>query len=77
MVIALVSYEAGDDRLPITHQDGHLIVVVGAECVDGSPHAFYVNNPSNRRAELQAGARLPLERFAPDYGGHFIVIGRQ
>ncbi len=77
MVIASVSYEAGDDRLPITRQGGHLMVVLGAECVDGFPYAFYVNNPSGRRAELQAGARLPLERFAPAYSGHIIVIGRQ
>jgi hypothetical protein len=75
MVIASVSYEAGDDRLPITKQGGHLMVVIGAECVNGSPQAFYVNNPSGRRAELQAGARLPLERFAPAYSGRIIVIG--
>jgi hypothetical protein len=76
MVIASVSYEAGDDRLPITRQGGHLMVVIGVECVDGRPQAFYVNNPSGRRAELQAGARLPLERFAAAYSGRIIVIGR-
>ena len=76
MVIASVSYEAGDDRLPITKQGGHLMVVLGADCVDGKPHAFYVNNPSGRRAELQAGARLSLERFAAAYSGRVIVIGR-
>lgn len=76
MVIASVSYEAGDDRLPITMQGGHLMVVVGAECLDGRPSAFYVNNPSGRRAELQAGARLSLERFAAAYSGRIIVIGR-
>lgn len=76
MVIASVSYEAGDDRLPITHQGGHLMVVVGADCVDGLPYTFYVNNPSGRRAELQAGARLPVERFAAAYSGRIIVIGR-
>lgn len=75
MVIASVSYEAGDDRLPITKQGGHLMVVIGAECVDGSPRAFYVNNPSGRREELQAGARLELERFAAAYSGRIIVIG--
>ena len=76
MVIASVSYEAGDDRLSITKQGGHLMVVLGADCLDGRPQAFYVNNPSGRRAELQAGARLPLERFAAAYSGHIIVIGR-
>jgi hypothetical protein len=74
MVIASVSYEAGDDRLPITKQGGHLMVVIGAECVDGRPHAFYVNNPSGRRKELQANARLSLERFAAAYSGRVIVI---
>ena len=76
MVIASVSYEAGDDRLSITKQGGHLMVVIGADCLDGRPQAFYVNNPSGRRAELQAGARLPLERFAAAYSGRVIVIGR-
>ena len=76
MVIASVSYEAGDDRLSITRQGGHLMVVIGAECEDGRPQAFYVNNPSGRRTELQAGARLPLERFAAAYSGRIIVMGR-
>ena len=76
MVIASVSYEAGDDRLPITRQGGHLMVVIGVECADDHPQAFYVNNPSGRKAELQAGARLPLERFAAAYSGRIIVIGR-
>jgi hypothetical protein len=75
MVIASVSYEAGDDHLPITRQGGHLMVVIGVECVDGHPQAFYVNNPSGRRTELQAGARLPLERFAAAYSGRIIVMG--
>jgi hypothetical protein len=75
MVIASVSYEAGDDRLPITKQGGHLMVVIGAECVDGRPRAFYVNNPSGRRKELQSNARLSLERFAEAYSGRVIVMG--
>jgi hypothetical protein len=76
MVIASVSYEAGDDRLPITKQGGHLMVVIGAECVDGYPLAFYVNNPSGRRKELQVNAHLSLDRFAAAYSGRVIVIGR-
>lgn len=77
LVIASVSYEAGDDRIPITRQGGHLMVVVGAECEDNHPVAFFVNNPSGRRKELQAGARLPLERFAPAYSGRVIIIRRE
>jgi len=76
MVIASVSCEAGDDRLLITKQGGHLMVVIGVDCADGHPCAFYVNNPSGRRTELQAGARLSLERFAAAYSGRVIVIGR-
>ena len=76
MIIASVSYEAGDDRLPITKQGGHLMVVIGAECVDGHPRAFYVNNPSGRRTELQSNARLSRERFAAAYSGRVIVLGQ-
>ncbi len=74
LVIASVSYEAGDDRLPITKQGGHLMVITGAEYDESGPAAFYVNNPSGRRANLQAGARLALERFAPAYAGRIIAI---
>lgn len=76
MVVASVSYEAGDDRVPITKQGGHLMVVTGVECKDGKPQAFYVNNPSGRRLELQNNARLSLERFAPAYSGRVILLGR-
>jgi hypothetical protein len=76
VVIASVSFEVGDDRLFITRQGGHLMVVIGVDCLDGVPQAFYVNNPSGRRADLQAGARLPLERFAAGYSGRVIIIGR-
>jgi hypothetical protein len=76
VVIASVSYEAGDDRLSITRQGGHLIVVVGAECMECHPRALHVNNPSGRRTELQAGARLSLERFEAGYSGRIIVMGR-
>jgi hypothetical protein len=76
MVIASVSYEAGDDRVPITKQGGHLMVVTGVECEDGKSQAFYVNNPSGRRSELQNNACLPLERFAPAYSGRVILLGR-
>jgi hypothetical protein len=58
----------------ITHRGGHLMVVTGAEIEDGRPLAFFVQNPSGRRAELQAGARLEMERFAPAYSGRVILI---
>jgi hypothetical protein len=74
LVIASVSYEAGDDRLSITRQGGHLMVVRGAGLEDGRLKCLIVNNPSGRRAELQAGARLPAERFAEAYSGRVIVM---
>jgi hypothetical protein len=74
LVVASISYEAGDDRLPITKVGGHLIVVTGAEFDENGPLAFFVNNPSGRRTELQAGARLSVERFAPAYSGRVIVF---
>jgi len=74
LVIASVSYESGDDRLPITKKGGHLIVVTGVEFDERGPLAFFVNNPSGRKAELQAGARLSIERFAPAYSGRVIVF---
>jgi hypothetical protein len=76
LVIASVSYQAGDDRLPITRKGGHLMVVTGADCLDGITLGLIVNNPSGRRANLQAGATLPVERFASAYSGRVIVISR-
>lgn len=75
LVIASVSYEAGDERLPITRRGGHLVVVRGADCLGGQPVAFYVNNPSGRRVAWQANARIVAERFAQAYSGRVIVIG--
>jgi hypothetical protein len=74
LVIASVSYEAGDDRLPITKKGGHLMVVAGAECEANAVLALYVYNPSGRRADLQVRARLPIDRFVPAYSGRIIVI---
>lgn len=73
MVIASVSYEVGDN-IPITKKGGHLMVVIGADYEDGKPCAFYVNNPSGRRVELQASARLPLERFNLGFSGRVILV---
>ncbi len=74
LVIASVSYEAGDDRLPITKKGGHLMVVTGADWDETGPLAFIVHNPSGRKSELQAGARLPVERFGPAFSGRVILL---
>jgi len=74
LVIVSISYEAGDDRLPITKKGGHLMVVVGFEKDDEKILAMYVNNPSGRRPELQARARLSIDRFLQAYTGRIIII---
>jgi len=75
LVIASISYEVGDDRLPVTRQGGHLLVVRGAQLEGQEPLAFYVNNPSGRKSELQANARLDAQRFAAAYSGRVIALG--
>jgi hypothetical protein len=74
LVVASVSYEAGDDHLQITHKGGHLMVVFGAVVEGTDPQFFLVNNPSGRRAELQAGASLPAARFEEAFSGRVIVF---
>ncbi len=74
VVIASISYEAGDDHLSITKKGGHLAVVIGVEYDECGPLAFLINNPSGRRIELQAGARIPMERFAQAYSGRVITF---
>ncbi len=76
IVTASVSYEIGDDRLDITKKGGHLIVIMGAEYDENGPLAFFINNPSGRRKELQAGARIQIERFAPAFSGRIITFQR-
>ncbi len=76
LVIASVSYEVGDDRLPVTRQGGHLMVVVGAESAGAGPRAFLVHNPSGHRTAWQAGARVAAERFALGYSGRIVVLRR-
>jgi hypothetical protein len=77
MIIASVSYQAGDDRLPITKRGGHLMVVIGVDYDESGPLAFYVQNPSGRRTALQANARLDVERFALAYSGRVIILHKK
>lgn len=72
MLIASVSYEVGDD-LPVTKKGGHLVVVLGADVAGGRPVNLYINNPSGRSRELQAGARIPVGRFQQGYTGRVIL----
>ena len=72
MLIASVSYEVGDD-LPVTKKGGHLVVVLGADVIDGKPVNLYINNPSGRSLELQSGACIPVGRFLQGYTGRVIL----
>lgn len=74
MIIASVSYEIGDN-LPVTRKGGHLVLVAGATFVEGRMTNFEIHNPSGRSRELQAGARIPVERFAQGYTGRVILAG--
>jgi hypothetical protein len=74
MVIASVSCEIGDE-VPVTRKGGHLVVVVGADLLDGLPNSFILNNPSGRKKALQAGACVPAALFEQGYLGRVIVVG--
>ncbi len=73
VVIASVSSELGEDG-PVTRSAGHLVVISGAEVDGGAVQAMILHNPSGRTAALQAGARIPAERFAAGFSGRGIVI---
>jgi len=76
LIIASVTSELGEDA-PITRQNGHLIVVYGAELDSSSQvQGVVAHNPSGRRPELQAGASIPAGRFMEGFSGRGIVIGR-
>ena len=75
LFIASVSYQLGT-RDPITFKGGHLVVVQGAELVDGEPIKIFLNNPSGRYPDLCANAGIPAQRFQEAYTGRGIVVGR-
>ncbi|HEY9087041.1 MAG TPA: C39 family peptidase [Anaerolineaceae bacterium] len=76
LVIASTSYEIGTNG-PVTKRGGHLVVITGAEVHHGQPLAFFINNPSGRYPELQAGGRVPAGRFAEGYTGRIIRVWRE
>jgi hypothetical protein len=74
IVIASVSSEIGEG-LPITRNNGHLVVVYGVEIGgEGGVEAVILHNPSGRTAALQAGARVPAGRFIEAFSGRGIII---
>jgi hypothetical protein len=74
IVIASVSSEIGEG-VPITRNNGHLVVVYGVEIgVDGEVEAVILHNPSGRTAALQAGARVPADRFKEAFSGRGVVV---
>ena len=74
LLIASVSYEIGMPG-PITRKGGHLVVVFGVVVEDQRLASLILNNPSGRTTELQAGARIQVERFAAGYTRRVIVVG--
>lgn len=74
MVIASVSYEIGTSG-PVTKRGGHLVVATGAEMNGRGVETFFINNPSGRTFETQAGARIPADRFRSGFTGRVIVVG--
>jgi hypothetical protein len=74
-LIASVSSELGEDG-PITRNNGHLVVVFGVETdKQRKVQTVILHNPSGRTPELQAGARIPIERFMQAFSGRGIMIG--
>ncbi len=73
-LIASVSSEIGDSG-PITRKTGHLVVVYGVVFDGDRLDAVILHNPSGRSRELQAGAEVPVERFAAAFSGRGIVAG--
>ncbi len=75
LIIASVTSELGEDA-PITRHNGHLVVVFGAVLDGGGEvESVIAHNPSGRRPELQAGAKIPAARFMEGFSGRGIVIG--
>jgi hypothetical protein len=73
LAIASVSYELGSTRA-VTHAGGHLVVVTGMDCLDGSPSHVILHNPSGRTPELQANARIPAGRFSSAFSERIIAV---
>jgi hypothetical protein len=75
LLITSVSYEIGIQG-PVTKKGGHLVVVYGMEIENDRVTTLILNNPSGRTVAMQAGARIPVERFKAGYTGRVIVVGR-
>lgn len=74
-VIASVTSELGEEG-PLTRASGHLVVAFGAVLdEDGGVCEVVIHNPSGRTTALQAGARIPVERFTLGFSGRGIVVG--
>lgn len=75
VLIASVSSELGEE-VPITRRSGHLVVVYGVGLDDGGQVSEVIlHNPSGRRPELQAAARIQGGQFRDGFSGRGIVIG--
>jgi hypothetical protein len=75
VIIASVTSELGEDG-PITRSSGHLVLIYGVGLdAAGQVIDVILHNPSGRAQALQAGARIPIDRFRSGFSGRGIVIG--
>lgn len=76
LLIASVTSELGEDE-PLTRNSGHLVLIHGVDLTEaGEVTGIILHNPSGRTTPLQAGARVPAERFARGFSGRAIILGR-
>jgi hypothetical protein len=74
LLIASVTSELGEDD-PLTRNSGHLVLIYGVELDEaGEVTSVILHNPSGRTTPLQAGARLPADRFSQGFSGRAISL---
>jgi hypothetical protein len=67
-----VTPELGENG-PIRLYDGHFVLVYGFVWQHRRCTHLLLHNPSGRRPELQANAKIPVERFRKAYAHRFIM----
>lgn len=74
LVAASVTPEIGERAPRAGRYGGHLVLVYGFEWRAGRPAAYRLHNPSGRYPELQAGARIPADRFRAAFAYRLIAL---
>jgi len=74
LLIASVTSELGEDG-PLSRNSGHLVMIYGVELTEvGEVTGVILHNPSGRTPPLQAGARIPANRFRQGFSGRAIIL---